>query len=89
MGTDEMAVFHNDDDGYEAWVGRYGGYVLTISTGRSGYMLHHSECSHLTKDGPDIQLTKKPRRWARQRRDLFEWVVRETGEHPKLCQNCM
>lgn len=89
MPAGEMKVFHNDDDVYEQWVYRNGGYVLTISPGGSGYMLHDSECLHLQKDNTGMQLTKKPRRWAKYRRDLVEWVEQEVGQKPKLCRTCM
>ena len=84
-----MKVFHNDDDAYEQWVGRMGGYVLTVSSGSPSYMLHDSDCIHLQTGGMDIGLTKKPRRWAQYRRDLVEWVEQETTQKPKLCRTCM
>jgi len=81
-------VFHNDDDAYESWVGRHGGYVLTERSRNGEFMLHDSDCSHLAKDN-DIKLTAKPRRWARYRADLETWVVAETGDKPLLCRTCM
>jgi hypothetical protein len=89
MSCDNIRVFHNDDKAYEEWVGRNGGYVLTISPGKPGYMLHDSECIHLSSDDRAVHLTKKPRRWARFRRDLIAWTEDEVGERPKLCRTCM
>jgi hypothetical protein len=89
LSLDEIRIFHNDDDGYEDWVTRHGGYVLTVSPGKPGYMLHDSECMHLARDSTDMHLTRKPRTWARYRRDLVEWTEAEVGERPKLCRSCM
>jgi hypothetical protein len=84
----EIKIFHHDDDAYESWVGKNGGYVLTLRSG-GAYMLHDSDCMHLGRDTPTLQLTNKPRRWARSRRTLADWAVTETGEKPLLCQTCM
>ena len=87
MVSGDVITFHNDDDGYEQWVFRNDGYVLIQRTGRS-FMLHDSECSHLGKDN-DINLTAKPRRWAKTRRVLVAWTEAEVGEQPLKCSNCM
>jgi hypothetical protein len=86
--SEEIRVFHNDDAGYEAWVERYGGYVLTERPS-GGYMLHESECSHLGR-GRDMTLvlTKRSRHWAKARRPLSEWAQAH-GDRPQLCQSCL
>jgi hypothetical protein len=89
MEIHEMRIFENDDDGYESWVGRHGGYVLTKTASRPGFMLHESECAHLAKDNPGMRLTAKPRRWSGSRGVLADWTAQKTGERPLLCQTCM
>jgi hypothetical protein len=86
---DEPMLFYEDDAAYEDWVDHHGGYVLTVRAGGE-YMLHDSECGHLGRDGDQtLELTKKPRRWAKDRRALAAWVETETGKKPLLCQSCM
>ncbi|HZO50866.1 MAG TPA: hypothetical protein VFB26_12030 [Gaiellaceae bacterium] len=87
MGIEDIATFHDDDDGYEAWVRHTRGYVLTERLGGT-YMLHDSECTHLTGNGK-IRLTRRPRRCARNRQDLVTWTLEATGQRPLLCQSCM
>lgn len=88
MTSEDMRTFHDDDEGYEAWVGQHGGYVL-IDRGKNGFMLHISECSHLGRETIAIRLTERPRRWAAKRQTLIDWAVSETGERPKYCSSCM
>ena len=52
MAIDDVLEFRDDDEAHESWVGRNGGYVLTVSPGEPGFMLHDWECSHLAKTGP-------------------------------------
>jgi hypothetical protein len=84
----EIRVFHNDDAAYERFVEQFGGYVLTERQS-GGYMLHEAECGHLGRDGDvTLSLTKRPRRWARNKRLLIDWAA-EQGDRPQLCQSCM
>jgi hypothetical protein len=86
--TDEPKLFQNDDAGYEDWVDHNGGYVLIVRSG-GDYMLHDSDCSHLGRDGDvTLELTKKPRHWAKDRRMLAAWAEAGTGRKPLLCQSC-
>jgi hypothetical protein len=89
MDDEEIKVFADDDHAYEEWVGRQGGYVLTERNRRGEYMLHDSGCSHLGKGNEDLNLTRKPRQWAKQRRILVAWTERETGTKPLSCRTCM
>jgi hypothetical protein len=84
----QISVFHNDDDGYRAWVRRTNGYVLT-ERAAGEFMLHDCECSHLTLSDTTLRLTASPRRCAAATRPLREWTVRETGAEPLRCQTCM
>lgn len=89
MSDAQIIVFHDDDAGYEEWVSRHGGYVLTRRR-EAAYMLHHADCVHLGRDGDlSLKLTKRPRRWARERQPLIEWTQVETGSDPLRCQSCM
>jgi hypothetical protein len=88
MGSDEIKTFHENDAGYEAWVARRGGYVLTVR-GAGSYMVHISECGHLGRDTVALRLTEKPRRWAQKRQTLIDWAVAEAGVGPAFCGTCM
>ena len=84
----DIRVFHQDDNGYVAWVERNGGYVLK-DRGKHGYMLHTAECPHLGRESPSIRLTKTPRVWGGQRDALLAWARAKTGETPTFCSTCM
>jgi hypothetical protein len=88
MDGEEPRVFHNDDQAYEGWVAQHGGYVLTAPR-RGEYMLHDSKCPHLGRDGDAaLNLTRKPRRWARQQATLVAWTRRAVGTEPLSCRTC-
>ena len=80
MATEDTIVFHDDDDGYEDWVRRHNGYVLTTRA-KGSYMLHDCECLHLGKDAVHQELTKKPRRCG-NKQDLVAWTQQATGTDP-------
>jgi hypothetical protein len=86
---EEIKVFHNDDQGYEDWVARHGGYVLTERARKGEYMLHDAECAHLGRDTTELRLTIKPRRWAKRSSILVAWTTQSTGAKPLFCQSCM
>ncbi len=87
MDSEEIRIFHHDDQAYEEWVAQHGGYVLTKRSGGE-YMLHDSECTHLGKDKAALRLTRKPRRWAARRGTLVAWTEQETGLKPQPCGTC-
>jgi hypothetical protein len=87
VAAEDTVVFHNDDGGYEDWVRRHNGYVLTTRD-KGAYMLHDCECMHLAKDKDGTQVTLKPRRCG-SRPDLVAWTQAETGTDPQKCRTCM
>jgi len=82
-----IKTFRDDDNGYQTWVQRHGGYVLTQRS-KGAYMLHHWECTHLGKDKSYRSITRKPRRCG-DRRALVAWTQRSTGHQPQHCQTCL
>jgi hypothetical protein len=88
-GTEqEIRPFVEGQDAeYEECV-RRGGYVL-VERGPTDHMLHYHDCSHLQLTAGRFTLTKRPRRWAKRRQPLIEWVTEHTGAKPKLCRTCM
>jgi len=92
MAISDIKRFHNQDDDYEAWRASSGDHVMNLSTRRRasppGYMLHVSDCGHLSNSKGDLRVTRHPK-WCGTRHDLTEWAIRETGEPPLLCPNCM
>ena len=88
MSDDRIQIFHDDDAGYEDRVWRSGGFVLK-ERGKGEYMLHDADCSHLTRERPQIRLTAQPRIWAARMAPLREWTLERTGEAPLRCQTCL
>ncbi len=90
-GASRICTFaRGDDDAYEDWVRRYGGYVLTARGGPAAeYMLHNANCGHLELAAGRWALTARPRRCAESRQPLVEWAKQETAAPPLLCQSCM
>jgi hypothetical protein len=82
-----IEVFENDDARYKEWVATNWGYVL-IQRAPAEYMLHESDCGHLSAIAGD-NLTRKPRRWAPIKYELIDWCEAETGGAPLLCSDCM
>ena len=87
MDGEKVKLFLNEDEAYEEWVAQHEGFVLTAPR-RGEYMLHDSKCSHLGRDNPALRLTRKPRRWARQKEILVAWTEQAIGSKPLLCQSC-
>jgi hypothetical protein len=83
----QIRLFHNDDQAYDDWMAQHEGYVLT-NPRRGEYWLHDSECAALGNFRDRRSMTRKPRRWANQRRTLMEWTERETGAGAHICTRC-
>jgi hypothetical protein len=93
MAVSDVQFFHNRDEAYEAWRASPGGYVLTPPGSRrrsetKAYMLHESQCGHLSNLKGDLSVTRRPKRCG-SRPDLIEWAQIETGSPPIFCPDCM
>lgn len=88
MGSEEIRVFHDDDEGYKEWMAQWRGFVLTRPR-KGEHMLHIADCIHLRTANSALRLTRKPRRWSSCQEPLVAWAEQETGARPMLCRSCM
>jgi len=86
----EVHTFNpGEEDAYERWVRRRGGYVLTErEEDAASFMLHDAECSHLGISDDESFRFSGPRRCSELSRPLREWAEGETGMDPLKCQSC-
>ena len=87
MGAEIREFARGDEEAFEDWVARHGGYV--IAQRKDGFMLHEASCGHLGLIPGKFSLTTRPRRWSQTEKPLVDWTEKNTGKAPLRCRSCM
>ncbi len=81
-----MEIFNNERD-YASWLVRNdpGGYVIHRTGGT--FTLHKAGCDHV-EVGYGDDITKNPKFCSRNKRELREHAIAESGQAPEKCRSC-